>query len=105
MLSLVSAKSLEDYQVLDPNGETLGNVDDVILDAALERARFLVVAAARSAFGMHKERYAVPTSRFRLDTENEALVADVTADGLRSAPPLGAHAEPAADDVYRLDED
>jgi len=104
MLSLVSAKSLEDYQVLDPDGETLGHVDDVILDAALDRARFLVVATARTVLGTHRERFAVPASRFRLDTENEALVANVTAEGLRSAPPLDADAEPAGDGVYRVEE-
>ncbi len=105
MLSLVSTKSLNDYRVLDPDGETLGVVDDVMLDAKLERARFLVLAAARSVLGTHKERYAVPTSRFRLDTENEALVADVTREALKGAPPLGEHDELAGDDVYRLGED
>jgi len=104
MLSMVSARSLEDYQVLDSNGETLGRIDDVILDATLDHARFLVVAAARARLGARKERYAVPASRFRLDTENEALVADITADGLKSAPPLGEMAEPADDGIYRLDE-
>ena len=63
MLSVVSARSLEDYQVLDANGETLGRIDDVILDAALDHARFLVVAAAKAPLGARKGRYAVPASR------------------------------------------
>ncbi|MFO7287980.1 MAG: hypothetical protein C0P79_014085, partial [Gammaproteobacteria bacterium] len=85
-------------------GETLGRIDDVILDAALDHARFLVVAAAKAPLGARKGRYAVPASRFRLDTENEALVADITADGLKNAPPLVEADEPADDGIYRLEE-
>lgn len=85
MSSVISVRSLEDYQVLDVSGETLGTVEDVLLDEKLGKARFFVLALGTGAFGMHKSRYVVPADAVRLDTENEALVVDVAPERFEDA--------------------
>ena len=103
MLSLVSTKSLNDYRVLDPDGETLGVVDDVMLDAKLERARYFVLSIGTGALGMPKSRYVVPAESVRLDTENEALVVDVVPERFENAAPFDeARGGDDSAAVYRL---
>lgn len=101
MSSVISVRSLEDYQVLDARGETLGTVEDVLLDGKLGRARYFVLSFG-GALALHKARYVVPADSVRLDTENEALVVDVAAERFEDAVPFedADGADPAA--VYRL---
>ena len=102
MSSVISVKSLEDYQVLDARGETLGEVEDVLLDGKLGQARYFVLSFGAGALGMHKSRYVVPADSVRLDTENEALVVDVGPERFERATPFedADGADPSA--VYRL---
>lgn len=88
MSSVISVKGLEDYQVLDVRGETLGVVEDVLLDERLGRARYFVLSLGAGALGMHKTRYVVPAGAVRLDTENEALVVDVVPERFERAIPF-----------------
>ncbi|HEX6993475.1 MAG TPA: PRC-barrel domain-containing protein [Gammaproteobacteria bacterium] len=101
MSSVISARSLEDYQVLDARGAKLGTVEDVLLDAKLARTRYFVLSFGAGALGMHKHRYVVPAESVRLDTESEALVVDIAPERFENAAPFDeAGDDPAA--VYRL---
>lgn len=102
MSSVISVRSLEDYQVLDRAGESLGVVEDALLDERLGRVRYFVLSFGTGALGMHKERYVVPAEAVRLDTENEALVVDVVPERFENAIPF-EHADGAdTSAVYRL---
>jgi len=99
--SMISVRSLEDYQVLDPRGETLGTVQDVLLDETLGHARYFVVSLG-GALSLHRPRYVVPAASVRLDTESEALVIDIAPERFADAAPFedADGADPAA--VYRI---
>jgi sporulation protein YlmC with PRC-barrel domain len=102
MDSIISVKNLTDYQVLDRGGETIGTVEDVMLDAGLGHTRYFVLVTGKP---LRKERYAVPASRMTLDSENEALVVDVPFDSFKDARAFDTHtAATEADAVYRLEE-
>lgn len=102
MSAVISARSLEDYTVLDAGGARLGTVDDVLLDATLARARYFVLSVAGGALGVSKSRYAVPADLVRLDTENEALVVDVAPERFENAAPFDEARADDATAVYRL---
>lgn len=102
MSAVISARSLEDYPVLDSRGTTLGSVDDVLLDAKLGRARYFVLSFGSSALGMHKNRYVVPAESVRLDTENEAIVVDIVPERFENAVPFDEAQSEDATTVYRL---
>ncbi len=103
MSAVISARSLEDYTVLDAGGARLGTLEDVLLDAKLERARYFVLSIGTGALGMPKSRYVVPAESVRLDTENEALVVDVVPERFENAAPFDeARGGDDSAAVYRL---
>ena len=109
MTAIVSVNNLKDYPVMDPLGETLGSIKDVVLDSDLGRARYFVLSYGGGLTLRHK-LFAVPARAVRLDTENECLVIDVQQRQLEDAPPFDKHrwpraSEPGPDDrIYRFDE-
>jgi sporulation protein YlmC with PRC-barrel domain len=102
MSSVISVKSLEDYQVLDVHGETLGEIEDVLLDGQLGKARYFVLSFGGGALGIHKTRYVVPADAVRLDTENEALVVDVVPERFERATAFEDADGSDESAVYRL---
>ena len=109
MTAIVSVNNLKDYPVLDPLGETLGSIKDVVLDPDLGHARYFVLAYG-GGLTLHHKLFAVPAKAVRLDTENECLVIDVAAQQLKDAPRFDKHrtgraSSPGADEgIYGFDE-
>lgn len=109
MATIVSLRNLSDYQVLNPLGETLGEVRDVVLDADLSRARYLVLSFSAGLVAGDK-LFAVPIDAVRLDSENECLILDVEQQDLKNAPGFDKRRPPEGSDpeieraIYRFDE-
>lgn len=108
MATIVSIKNLTDYQVMNPLGQTLGHVADVVLEPDLKTARYFVLSFG-GMLGMGDKLFAVPVDGMHLDTENECLVLDVEREQLKSAPGFDKRRPPAAADaeigraIYRFD--
>lgn len=75
MPAIVSVRNLLDYPVVDPRGESLGKIDDVVLAPDLTNVISFVLKVG-GTLGVGSERLGVPASGVRLDTEAEALVVE-----------------------------
>lgn len=109
MAAVVSIRNLSDYQVLNPLGESLGEVRDVVFESDLSRARYFVLSFSSSPVAGDK-LFAVPVDAVRLDTENECLILDVEHEDLQNAPGFDERRPPEGPDreieraIYRFDE-
>lgn len=97
MNAIVSVNNLKDYQVLNPLGETLGHIADVVFDPDLKRAQYFVLSFG-GFLGMGDKLFAVPVEAVQLDTENECLVLDVEQQQLKDAPGFDRHDRPTSPD-------
>ena len=108
MNAIVSVRNLVDYQILNPLGENLGHIADVVFDSDLKRARYFVLSFG-GFLGMGDKLFAVPVEAVHLDTENECLVLDVEQQQLKDAPGFDKDAWPASADpaiehaIYRFE--
>lgn len=77
------ASKILDYDVVNPEGEGLGEADDIMMDMITLKVAYVVLEAD----GLFDNTlYAVPLSSFSWDIEEERLVLDVTEEKLENAP-------------------
>lgn len=81
---VVLASSLMGMSVEDANGENIGEVED-ILNSQAETIRFLLIAAG-GLIGVAEDNIPVPPSALYYNPENNALVANIDAELLETAP-------------------
>jgi sporulation protein YlmC with PRC-barrel domain len=104
MSAVDSTKSLHGYTVANPAGESLGTIEDFLLEADLRRVRYAVVSFRVFPALTHK-RFAVPLQDLTLDTENECFIVEIDKARLADAPDfhdwLHADDRQVQDAVYR----
>ena len=71
--------------VVDPRGESLGSIGDLVLDLRKGKAPYAVVAFG-GTLGYNQETVAVPMHAFLWDQREERFVLNSTRDKLESAP-------------------
>ncbi|CAN5462068.1 hypothetical protein BH23BAC4_BH23BAC4_14410 [soil metagenome] len=82
---ILSSSSITNDQVVNPQGEDLGNIKDLMIDT--EQARVVYAVLSFGGFvGLGDKLFAIPLEAFRLDTENKRLVLDVPKDRFENAP-------------------
>ncbi len=110
------------WEVRTPDGNTIGKVEELIVDPAERRVRYIEVNVDRNVLGLDEDRHIlVPIGAARLeDNGNNVLIERLPAQGLAGAPPYmrgpitrdyetslrgyyGATAGPSSDDYYRND--
>lgn len=79
------ASEILSYNVENPEGEGLGEVEDIMMDMITLKVAY-VVLEADGIFDLDDTLYAVPLSSFSWDIEEERLVLDVTEEKLENAP-------------------
>ncbi len=110
------------WEVKTPDGNTIGKVEELIVDPNESRVRYIEVNVDRNVLGLDEDRHIlVPIGAARLeDKGNNVLIERLPAQGLAGAPaytrgPItrdyetslrgyyGATAAPSSDDYYRND--
>jgi sporulation protein YlmC with PRC-barrel domain len=96
----LSASSLRKTNVVNPQGQDLGQVEDLMIDTRSGRVQYAVLDFG-GFLGIGDKLFAVPLEAFDLDTQNERLVLDVPKDRLKNAPGFDKNNWPqTADDAF-----
>lgn len=83
--NFLSASTLNGDDVVNPQGETLGNLKDIMLDINTGKISYAVLSFG-GVFGLGDKLFAVPWSALRIDGDNKNLVLNVSKDRLKDAP-------------------
>lgn len=83
--TLLSASTITGDEVCNLQGETLGEIQDVMLDIVEGRIRYAVLSSG-GFLGMGDRLFAVPWKALKLDQGNKRFLLDVDKDRLENAP-------------------
>lgn len=82
---LMTADTLIGNQVVNHQGDTLGEIEDIMLDVPNGRIAYAVMAAG-GFLGMGEKLFALPWSSLTLDTTRKCFVLDADKERIRNAP-------------------
>ena len=85
MNTLLSTSTLRKTDVVNRQGESLGSIEDIMLDPQNGRVEYAVLDFG-GFLGIGDKLFAVPLQAFEIDRTNERFVLDVTKDRLENAP-------------------
>lgn len=83
--SLVSSDEIEGAKVYDPNGENIGEIDQLLIDRSSGSVRYAVMSFG-GFLGLGNRQYPLPWSSIRYDAQREGFIANVTQQQLKDAP-------------------
>ncbi|WP_373086190.1 PRC-barrel domain-containing protein [Sneathiella sp.] len=83
--TILSASSLNGDDVKNNQGETLGEVKDIMIDTENGQVQYYVLSFG-GFLGMGDKLFAVPPQAINVDTERKCLVFDIDKDRLENAP-------------------
>ena len=104
--SPVKASSIIGTDVVNPKGESLGDVKEVVIDPRTGKVAYAVVSFG-GFLGMGEKLFAIPFSAFKYDVTKNDYVLDVSKERLKAAPGFDANHWPAMSeekwnrDVYK----
>jgi sporulation protein YlmC with PRC-barrel domain len=82
---VTAASALEGETVLDLQGESVGEIEDIMLDVKSGRIAYAVLAVG-GFLGIGEKYFAVPWRALTLDADRKCFVLDVDKDTLENAP-------------------
>ena len=82
---LMTADTLIGNAVMNHQGETLGEVEDIMLDVPRGRIAYAVMSAG-GFLGIGEKLFALPWSALALDTERKCFLLDADAARIKNAP-------------------
>lgn len=82
---VLSATSLEDNDVVNTEGQSLGNIEDFMIDLDNGRVSYAVLSFG-GFLGVGDKLFAIPWDSLHVDTTNERFVLDVPKEKLENAP-------------------
>ena len=82
---VMAASSLEGETVLNRQGETIGEIEEIMLDVKSGRVAYAVLAVG-GFLGIGEKYFAVPWRALTLDADRKCFVLDVDKDRLSDAP-------------------
>lgn len=83
--TFLSASTLIGDDVVNPQGESLGDLKDIMLDTSTGKISYGVLSYG-GVFGMGDKLFAVPWSALRIDADKKNLVLSVSKERLKDAP-------------------
>lgn len=83
--SPVKASSIIGTDVVNPKGENLGEVKEVVIDPRTGKVAYAVVSFG-GFLGMGEKLFAIPFSAFEYDLAENEYVIDITKERLEAAP-------------------
>lgn len=84
-VKFMSATTLIGDGIRNPQGESLGELKEIMLDTVNGKIAYAVVSYG-GILGMGDKLFAVPWSSLTIDHENHQLVLNVSKDRLKDAP-------------------
>jgi sporulation protein YlmC with PRC-barrel domain len=82
---VMGASTLSGDAVVDRNGESLGEIKEIMVDVPTGRVAYAVLSFG-GFLGIADKLFAVPWSALTLDSENRQFILDVDRDRLKDAP-------------------
>jgi sporulation protein YlmC with PRC-barrel domain len=82
---LMTARTLTGEDVVNRQGEDLGEIKEIMLDVPRGRVAYAVLSAG-GLLGMGDKLFAIPWKALHLDTERKCFVLDVDKERLENAP-------------------
>lgn len=101
--SLMGADTLIGESVVDPQGLSLGDIKEIMLDISSGQVAYAVLAFG-GFFGLGEKLFAVPWQAMRLDTANKCFVLNVDKERLKTAPGFNSHAWPDMTEAAWVDQ-
>jgi sporulation protein YlmC with PRC-barrel domain len=87
--SPVKASSMIGTDVVNPKGENLGEVKEVVIDPRSGKVAYAVVSFG-GFLGMGEKLFAIPFASFKYNVEKNEYVLNVTKERLKAAPGFDA---------------
>lgn len=84
---LIGSDKVEGTNVVRPNGETIGEIERVMIDKRSGQVAYAVMSFG-GFLGMGEDYYPLPWSMLTYDENLDGYVVDLTEDQLRGAPKL-----------------
>jgi hypothetical protein len=81
----MTARTVAGENVMNPRGEDLGEIKEIMLDVPRGRVAYAVLSSG-GLLGMGDKLFAIPWTALQLDTERKCFVLDVTREQLENAP-------------------
>ena len=82
---VMAASDFEGEDVVNPQGETLGEIEEIMLDVRGGRIAYAVLAAG-GFLGIGEKYFAIPWRALTLDTDRKVFILDVDKERLENAP-------------------
>lgn len=82
---LMTADTLIGNQVINYQGDTLGEIEDIMLDVPNGRVAYAVMAAG-GFLGMGEKMFALPWSALTLETTRKCFIVDADKQRIQNAP-------------------
>ncbi|WP_426687744.1 PRC-barrel domain-containing protein [Rhodanobacter ginsengiterrae] len=101
----LSASTLSGDAINNPQGDSLGNLKDLMIDTSTGKVAYAVLSFG-GILGMGDKLFAVPWESLAVDGDNKCLILNVSKDRLKDAPGFDKDhwpnfAEPAFADQLR----
>ena len=98
MNTLLSSTSIQSTTVVNPQGTTLGDLKDLMVNPQTGTVEYAVLDFG-GFLGLGDKLFAVPLQAFTVDRSNEQFVLDVTKERLENAPGFDKNDWPSTADA------
>ncbi|MBZ0292733.1 MAG: PRC-barrel domain-containing protein [Anaerolineae bacterium] len=82
---VLSASTLMHTGVVNPKGESLGQIEEFMLDLDAGRVAYAVLSFG-GFMGLGDKLFAIPWEMMQFDTDRERIILDITRERLENAP-------------------
>ena len=82
---IMAASDFEGEDVVNNRGETLGEIEEIMLDVRSGRIAYAVLAAG-GFLGIGEKYFAIPWRALTLDTDRKCFILDIDKERLENAP-------------------
>lgn len=82
---VMAADTLEGDDVVNTQGENLGEIKDIMLDVPTGRIAYAVLASG-GMLGIGEKLFAVPWNALTMDADRECFILDIDKERLKNAP-------------------
>ncbi len=82
---IMAASSFEGETVVNNQGETIGEIEEIMLDVRAGRIAYAVLSVG-GFLGIGEKYFAIPWRAFTMDTDNHRFILDVDKQRLENAP-------------------
>lgn len=83
-MRMLSANTLQGTDIKSPNGDSLGDIKDVMIDLTTGRVAYAVIAFG-GLLGIGTKLFAVPLQALKQDAGNKCFIMDTTEEQLENA--------------------